>query len=94
MKMSAVVLVGAFGAVAAAMVLASPLETDTGATPAKAPNRAEAYMLATCGEVAPIAVSQAQDWHSALASRRLQDRELVLAKGTTDPAGDCAVIKG
>jgi hypothetical protein len=89
MKMSILVPVGAIGALAAAVVLASPITTTTDGEPAKAPNRAELYLAATCGVGAADAVSHAASWNNALGSKRALDRALVLASADADAARDC-----
>jgi hypothetical protein len=93
MKMSAAVLVGAFGAMAAAMVLASPLDTGTETAPTKVPNRAVAYLIATCDTPTLATVSQASGWHSAYGSKRVQDRALLLAGSGPDQTG-CDAMQG
>lgn len=90
MKTSILVSVGAIGALTAAMVFASPSTTDAEGIPSKAPNRAEAYQVASCGGSDLVAVSQTRGWHTALGSKRALDRALVLAGGDAALAGGCA----
>lgn len=81
MKTSILFTVGAFGALAAAVVLASPMNTGTEGTSAKAPNRAEVFLAASCGEIAFGTEVHPASWNNALASKRAVDRDLVLANG-------------
>lgn len=76
-------------ALVAAVVFASPMSTETKGTPAKTPNRAEAFLVATCGDDNYGALAQSQSWHNALGSKRAIDRELILAKGTPESAKGC-----
>jgi hypothetical protein len=90
MKTSIMVSVAAISALAAAVVLASPMITNADSTPAQVPNRADAFFAATCGDVTPTAVSAHESWHNALASKRASERDIVLASGSSDLAKGCA----
>jgi hypothetical protein len=90
MKTSILVPVGAIGALVAAVVLASPMTTETVGSPATVPNRAEVFAVATCDEFAVSTVSDQQAWHNALGSKRALERNLILAGGAADQAGSCA----
>ncbi|MFN6924139.1 MAG: hypothetical protein ACK4P8_00655 [Tabrizicola sp.] len=87
MKTSILVPAAVVGGVAAALVLASPMNTGTEAEPAAAPDRAEVFAIADCGGMALTAVSEQTSWHDALGSKRVNDRALVLAKDGA--AGSC-----
>jgi hypothetical protein len=91
MKMSILVSVGAVAALAAAVVLASPITTSTDGTLAKAPNRAEVYLAAACDGAAVV---RAASWQDALASKRMLDRQLVLASADADPGKVCSPSEG
>ncbi len=87
---TSVLLVATLGtALGAAVVLASPITTETDGAAAMAPNRAEVFVVATCSERASGTVAQAQSWHDALASKRATDRALILASGNPDLATGC-----
>jgi hypothetical protein len=85
MQTSILVSVGAVGVLVAAVVLASPMSTETAGTPAVAPNRAEVHVVATCGAGAAAPDS----WHDALGTRRAAERDLVLVSATGDVAEVC-----
>jgi hypothetical protein len=91
MKTSILVPVGAIGALVAAVVLASPMATDTAAIPATMPNRAEVFAAVTCGDLAASTVSDQQGWQDALGSKRVLERNLMLAGGTVDQSAGCAI---
>lgn len=67
-------------ALLSAVVFASTPTSESNGTPAKAPNRAELFAVATCGAPAGVATVQAASWQDALGSKRALDRALVLAK--------------
>lgn len=69
-----------------AVVFASTPTSETQTSPAKAPNRAEVFTVATCGSPSMVETVQATNWQSALGSKRVLDRALVLAKdGAAQP---------
>jgi hypothetical protein len=80
-KMTILVPATVATALLTAVVFASTPTSETQGTPAKAPNRAEIYAVATCGASAEVATVQAASWQNALGSKRVVDRALVLAKG-------------
>ncbi len=80
------------GVLLSAMVLAAPLDGSAVGTPAKAPNRADLFVGATCSEHAAGVVSQPQGWHNALGSKLVHDRAVTLAEGNPDLATGCDAI--
>ncbi len=78
-------------ALLSAVVFAASPTTDTEATVAKTPNRAEVFAASTCGETS---VAQAAAWHTALGSKRVLDRSLILVAATSGTASDCAPKAG
>jgi hypothetical protein len=91
MKTSILVSVGAAGVFVAAVVLASPMSTQTGGSPASVPNRADLHVAATCDSLAPVTASVQPGWHTALATKRALDRNLVLVSAAADPANGCGL---
>lgn len=89
MKTYSILVPGALaGILVAAVVFAAPLDGGATGKPATAPDRSEIFANATCITGAATVSAQAQDWNSALGSKRIQDRALVLAAGTA--AAACA----
>lgn len=69
-----------------AVVFASTPTSETQTSPAIAPNRADLFVVDTCGAPAAVETVQATNWHSALGSKRILDRAVVLAKdGAAQP---------
>lgn len=81
-KMTILVPATVATALLTAVVFASTPTSETQGTPAKAPNRAELFAIATCDAPAGVATVQATTWQNALGSKRAHDRALVLAKGS------------
>jgi hypothetical protein len=92
-KMTILVPVSISSILLSAVVFAATPTSETQGTPATAPNRAEVFAVAACGEPAVSVAAQAQSWQNALGNKRVQDRALVLAKGNAEPGAAC-VTKG
>jgi hypothetical protein len=86
-NISTLVPVAIVGVLMSAMVLAQTSGGEAEVTPAKAPNRAEVIVVATCGGDA-FALSHPQGWHDALGAKRVHDRALAIG-GNTEFAAAC-----
>lgn len=82
MNMTILVPATIASALLSAMVFASTPAADSKGTPAKAPNRAEVFAVATCGVPAPVDTIQTTGWHTAPAQKLVRKRALVKAKAS------------